>query len=458
MALRGLTVSPQGDLLRDGVRFRNIGLNAGGLVQWIFDQPSNTACKYTTQAERAVMLDVAKYCKAKVLRVKVTPLWPVQWTHGLNNGVAGAATAADRVPHWNRVKVVLDELDALDMGMIAVLNFRMASVPDLVGQQLRAGWLTPGSATRNLAQAIYTEFATLFKDHPGLYGYEFANEDNHYFDAPYTGRPQVDTNKGTRPSYSTAGDMFSPDEYAGIIRWFYGIVSGLDSDRLVGTGHGPGVYFQPGGIGGITTPIREWYLQQIRDNPTNAVGFHWYGDIGYGSPGFRGQDSIFAGTKSWARSQRPVRAAYVGELGNQHRTAVSASVSGDVLTVQLTNAAGSSGAPIDVGDDFYLLRTNTALDGTYVAATVSGDRRTITAQAGGKTGSWSGSATFQHMTTAKTIRTCDDFIRSGLDLGMWWCDDIDPVGAALNPLESITVASNAGQRDAIRAANTILGN
>ena len=80
MALQGLTVNAQGQLLRNGVRFRNIGLNYGGAIQRIYSQPSNTACAYTPSAEQDTYLDLCVAMKVKVIRVKATPYWPAQWT------------------------------------------------------------------------------------------------------------------------------------------------------------------------------------------------------------------------------------------------------------------------------------------------------------------------------------------------------------------------------------------
>ena len=59
MALRGLTVNSSGQLLRDGVRFRNIGMNMSGGIVPVYSQPSTTACAYTTGAEQDAMLAVA---------------------------------------------------------------------------------------------------------------------------------------------------------------------------------------------------------------------------------------------------------------------------------------------------------------------------------------------------------------------------------------------------------------
>ncbi|MCG4734902.1 hypothetical protein L0M92_14955, partial [Casaltella massiliensis] len=75
---------------------------------------------------------------------------PAQWRYGVNGGVAGlAATSGDREAHYLKIDAFIAKCRARGIGVILNLFFRHASVSDLAGQTVRAGWLTPGSATRN---------------------------------------------------------------------------------------------------------------------------------------------------------------------------------------------------------------------------------------------------------------------------------------------------------------------
>jgi len=183
MPRRGLTVSSGGQLLRDGVRFRNIGLNYGGAITPIYSQPSPTACSYTTGVEQDAMLAVAVSMKVKVLRVKATPFWPSQWRYGVNGGIAGvAAIAADREAHYSKIDQFIAKCRALDIGIILTLFFRLPSVPDLAGQTVRAGWINSG-LTRTYVTAVTQEIVTRYLAEDAVLGYELSNEVNHYTDA-----------------------------------------------------------------------------------------------------------------------------------------------------------------------------------------------------------------------------------------------------------------------------------
>lgn len=452
MALRGLTVNSRGQLLRDGVRFRNIGLNYGGAITPIYTQASPTACAYTSSADQDAILAVAASMKVKVLRVKATPLWPAQWRYGVNGGVAGvAAVAADREEHYAKLDAFIAKCRALDIGVILTLFFRHASVSDLAGQTVRAGWLTNGSATRNYAQAVTQEIVTRYLNEDAVYGYEFSNELNHYNDASDATRgnfPAVNSSYGSLASYSAANDIFTGTELSGLLSWWYGVVSAIDPNRIVMTGNGPNSYSQPGGTAGISTPMDAWHKEQVRDNPTNCGSIHFYGNIGYGSNGFKGLNGVLTGVRHWQKQQG--RGFVLGEFGNQPWTITNISTSGGVATFTV---AGSF--PADVGDSIGVCGTGTALDNRWLTvSTINAGRTTVTAPYDGSV-TWSGSVNgLKSISGTKLVRMCDDIIKAGVDVAMWWMIDSDvgrPVG------ESINESGNEELRAAILAANTSLG-
>lgn len=450
MALRGLTVS-NGQLLRDGVRFRNIGLNYGGAITPIYTQPSTTACAYTFSADQDAMLAIAASMKVKVLRVKATPFWPAQWRYGVNGGVAGvAAVAADREAHYVKIDEFLAKCAALDIGVILTLFFRHASVPDLAGQTLRAGWLNAG-ATRTYVTAVTQEIVTRYLTHEAVLGYEWSNEVNHYNDATDATRgsfPSVNVPYGSAASYSAANDMFTGFNLADTLQWWNGVVSAVDNQRIVLTGNGPNSYTQPGGVAGISNPLRPWHQEQVRDNPTNCGSIHWYGNVGYGSNGFKGLDPILTGVRHWQRTSG--RGFVLGEFGDQPWQINSISSSGGVVTF---NTAASF--PADVGDSIGVCGTGTALDGKWLTvSTINAGRDTITA-ASNISATYSGSVKgLKSISGAKATRMCNDIINSGVDVAAWWMLDSDP-GRPVG--ESIDEAGNEDIRAAILAANTALG-
>lgn len=447
--MRGLTVGPRGQLLLDGARFRNIGLNYGGGIVRIYTQPSTTACEYTPSAEQDAVLDRCVAMGVKVLRVKATPFWPAQWRYGVNGGVAGvAATSADREAHYVKIDAFLAKCRARGLGVILNLFFRHSSVPDLAGQTVRAGWLTSGSPTRNYAQALTQEIVTRYLNEDAVYGYEWSNEVNHFNDASDATRgdyPKANTTYGTPASYSAANDIFTGAELSTILSWWYGVVKAIDPNRIVLTGNGPNSYSQPGGVAGISSPMIAWHREQVRDNPTNCGSIHWYGNVGYGSNGFRGLDPILTGARHWQQAEG--RGFVLGEFGVQPWSITSASVSGGVLTVACSNSL-----PCDAGDDFILGPEITGLGGTYTITTINGARNQITALTD-KTGSWSGTGRLQFMTGARVTRMCSDIIRAGIDVALFWMIDRDPGAPAW---ETVEYPGNEGQIEAITAANAAL--
>jgi hypothetical protein len=451
MPLRGLTVNSSGQLLRDGARFRNIGLNYGGAITPIYTQPSATACAYTTSAEQDAMLAIAASMKVKVLRVRATPFWPAQWRYGVNGGVAGvAAVAADREAHYVKIDQFLAKCAALDIGVILTLFFRHASVPDLAGQTLRAGWLNAG-ATRTYVTSVTQEIVTRYLTNDAVLGYEWSNEVNHYNDATDATRgsfPSVNSPYGSAASYSAANDMFTGTNLSDVLTWWYGVVSAVDSQRIVLSGNGPNSYTLPGGTAGITTPMMPWHREQVRDNPMNCGSIHFYGNVGYGSPGLRGLDPILTGVRHWQRASG--RGFVLGEFGNQPWQINSISTSGGVATISC-----AASFPADVGDSIGFVGTGTALDGQWLTvSTINAGRDTITA-ATSITATYSGSVKgMKSISGTKLTRMCSDIINSGTDVALWWMLDGDagrPVG------ESINEAGNEELRAAILAANTALG-
>lgn len=449
MARRGLTVNSDGQLLRDGVRFRNIGLNFPAAITRLYSQPSATACAYTPSADQDAMLAIAAAMKVKVLRIKATPFWPAQWRYGVNGGVAGvAATTGDREAHYQKIDDFIAKCRALDIGVILCLFFRLPSASDLAGQAVRAGWLNAG-ATRTYVTALTQEIVTRYLTDDAVYGYEWSNEVNHYNDASDATRgayPAVNASYGTAASYSAGGDILLGSEFAGLVSWWAGLVTAIDSQRIVLTGNGPNSYSQPGGTAGIATPMRTWHLEQVRDNPTNCGSIHWYGNIGYGSNNFRGLGTVLTGVRHWQRTNG--RGFVLGEFGNQPWTITGISASGGTATFTVASAC-----PIETGDSFNVGGTTT-FDGAYVVSTVNAGRDTITA-ASSKSGSWSGSVKgLQHMSGAKVGRMCNDIINSGTDVALFWMLDSDPS----RPIwESVDYPGNEDQRAAVLAANTKLG-
>lgn len=452
MALRGLTVAADKSLRYDGQRFRNIGLNYGWGICQIYSATAPEVCPYTPSADQDAMLDVAVSMKVKVLRVKAFPYWPSWWTAGVLAGKSvAAATAGDREAHYLKIDAFIAKCRSRGIGVILNLFFRHSTPSDLCAQTNRAGWLTAGSTTRNFVQAVTQEVVARYLAEEAVFGYEWSNEVNHRNDASDATRgswPTVYALYGTQASYSAANDVFVGSELAGVVAWWYGIVSAIDAQRIVLTGNGPNSYSLPGGTAGINTPLKPWHEEQARDNPTNCGSIHWYGNVGYGSHGFKGLDPILTGARHWQKQAG--RAFILGEFGNQPWQITNISTSGGVVTFTV-----ASRFPADVGDRVGVCGTGTELDGQWLTvASINAGRTIITAPCSGSA-AWSGSVKgLKPIDGIKLTRLCNDIINSGTDVALWWMLDSDaarPVG------ESIDEAGNEELRAAILAANTSLG-
>ena len=452
MALRGLTVGSDSTLRYDGARFRNIGLNYGLGICPLYSYSAPSTCPYTTGADQDAMLDIAVSMKVKVIRVKAFPYWASWWTAGVLAGkTVAAATAGDREAHYLKIDAFIAKCRARGIGVILNLFFKHTTPSDLCGQAVRAGWLVPGSATRNFVQAVTQEVVTRYLSEEAVFGYEWSNEINHRNDASDATRgswPVVSAPYGTMASYNAANDIFNGAEMASVLSWWYGVVSAIDSSRIVLTGNGPNSYSQPGGTAGISTPLRPWHEEQVRDNPTNCGSIHWYGNVGYGSNGFKGLNGVLTGVRHWQKTSG--RGFVLGEFGNQPWQITNISTSGGVVTFTV-----ASQFPADAGDRIGVCGTGTVLDGQWLTvSTINAGRTLVTAPYAGSV-TWSGSVNgLKPIDGTKLTRMCNDIILSGVDVALWWMIDSDsarPVG------ESVHDAGNEELRVAILAANTALG-
>jgi hypothetical protein len=181
---------------------------------------------------------------------------------------------------------------------------------------------------------------------------------------------------------------------------------------------------------------------------SGATWVGWYGNVGYGSNGFRGLNAILTGVRHWQKQEG--RAFVLGEFGNQPWKTTAISTSGGVATFTVDPAL-----PVEVGDRISMCGTSTALDHQWLTvSTVNAARDTVTAAYSGSV-TWSGSVQgMRYIDGTKLTRMCDDIIKSGTDVALWWMLDSDagrPVG------ESINDTGNDELRAAILAANTSLG-
>ena len=445
MALRGLTVSPRGVLLLDGVRFRNIGMNYIGGVARIYTQPSTTVCTYAPSAERSADMAAMAAMGVKVVRVATFPYWPSHWASAVLGGKAwNVATSADRVAHYAEVDDVIAKAKAAGIGVILTFAFRMQTISDVCGETPRA-WLNSGSNTRTFANTMIDEWVTRYKDESAVYGWEFSNEVNHRNDQPdpLGDYPVRNASYGTRTDYVAATSMFNGSEFASILSYFSARIQAIDPQRLIMSGNGPNSYYGPNAI---SFPIRNWITEMARDNPMNSRSMHFYGGIPYCSPDHRGFGSLLTAARYFA--QENGQAFVLGEFGNQ--PFVGANITAVGTTVSVASTAPYS---VVVGEVIEVRGADqVAYNGIYPIASLSADRKTFTYIASTAPGATAtGDIAIQQRD--RFSRQIEDVIYSGVDLALVWQFSDDPNVAHL---ESVNDPFNAWQIPLIASANARL--
>ena len=451
MALQGLTVNSRGQLLLNGARFRNIGMNWPGAILPL-TQPALPSITYTSGADQDAVIAALVAMKCKVVRVKICAYWPASWTNSLQGGLAwnaGGAAAARDSYYSTRLDPLVAKCRAAGIGIIFNFFFRIANVPDLVGDNNRQ-WLA-ASNTRTYATTLTNEIVTRYLTEEAVYGWEFSNELNNYSNAPdarmgnWPGDSTTNgASTGAAASYSAANTVWNRDELANVMAWWYGVVRAIDSQRIVLTGNGPCTYNKEDGTQGIPATLRDMHREQVRDNQTNCGSAHNYGGINSGSRGQRGVGPWLVGVR--CEQQTAGRGFVLGEFGNQPWAITSGSGTGSTVTLGFATAI-----PLDAGDDFVVTGAG-AYNGSYTAATVSANGLTVTAD-GTATGAIS-AGTVQHMTPRKLARILEEVIAADVDLAMVWQIGLE---SSIPVFESLLDPLNSGQIPVIAAANTRLG-
>lgn len=446
--MAGLSVGQDGRIYKDGAIFRNIGVNHPNAIFPIVTQTNPTGMLYNTEAEIRSNLALLQANGVKVIRCRLFPDLPNQWKYGVNAGkTVSASTATDRAAFYAKVDAFLAICAEYDIGCIMTLFQRVATLPDLCSENVRA-WLTAGSATRNFANIITQEVVTKYLNHSQVYAWEISNEVNNYNNKP-TPWHAVSVSYGTAASYSAANDNFNDGEWAAVVAWWNGVVKAIDATRPRMTGNGPCQYWKLGGTPTIVSPLNQFYDEFVRDNPANAMSIHYYGNIPYSSDSYRGLEALLVGYRHFARNNG---AAFIlGEYGMQARKVTSMVNNGNGTATVMLDA---SNEPLncDVGDviDFGYVGD---WDGQYslvskesaTSVTVSGENM--------PSSSFSGVGYINNL-YSKFDRMTHDVLASGVDVACVWTYLTEPWDG--HSMESLSDPYNEWMFGVIKSANKLL--
>lgn len=449
--MRGITVASNGDLLRDGVRFRNVGCNYRYGINLSWGQTLPAGYRPTPSADQDAAIAWFQSVGVKVIRVQLFPTYPNQWTAAVLNGKAwNVANAGERAAFYAAyVDPLIAKCRAADITVLLNLFTRHATVSDLTGGIVR-DWLS-STNTRTFAQTLTQEIVTRYLTESAVGGYIFSNELNHYTNSDATWLVP-NTSYGTQASYSAANSTFNQQEYRDLLSWWYGVARAIDSQRILLSGNGATRYFLPGPVGSIPNPILDYFRDVELDNPMNAGQIHWYNNIGYCSPNDKGLSGVLAGARHWMAKNG--KGFVLGEWGDQAGTLSAMSAVGS--TVTMTSLAAKGGLLCEPGDSVVILGAGGGWDGEYKLDTLSANRQTATATKSGAPGSpYSGTSARVMYQATRFQNNLDAIYTSGVDVSLLWNYDTDalyPRSESCDPF-----GPNSWQGPLIAAANRRLG-
>lgn len=443
--MAGLTVGLDGRIYKNGVLFRNIGVNHPNAIFPIVTQTNPTGMLYNTEAQIRANLSVLQNNGVKVIRCRLFPDLPNQWLYGVNAGKSAAsAVSADREVFYQHIDSFLAIAAEYDIGCIFTLFQRLATVPDLCGETVRK-WLTAGSATRNFSKTITQEVVTRYLNHAQVYAWEISNEVNNYNNKPDSWHA-VSVSYGTSASYSAANDGLVDSEWSSVVSWWNGVVSAIDANRPRMTGNGPCQYWKSGGVPYIAAPLNSFYDEFVRDNPTNAMSIHYYGNLSYSSDSYRGLEALLIGYRHFARNNK---AAFIlGEYGMQARKITAMSNNGDGTA---TVALSATNEPLncDIGDVIDVGYAG-SWDGQYSVISKLSATSIIVSKSSIPATAFSGAAYINNL-YSKFQRMTNDVISSGIDVACVWTYLTEDWAG--HYMESLSDPYNAWMWPIIKSAN-----
>ncbi|MFW6163621.1 MAG: cellulase family glycosylhydrolase [Planctomycetota bacterium] len=324
----GLTVGPDGTLLRGGQPYRGIGVNYFDCFARTLGDPDDTSCEEGFAALARLGIP---FC-----RFSACPFWPAQYQ----------LYVEDRAEYWRRMDRVVHAAERQGIGLIPSLFWYSAAVPDLVGEP-RDQWGNPESKTHAFMRVYVREMVTRYRRSPALWGWEFGNEYNLAADLPNAAahRPKIVPKLGT-PTTRSARDDLTHEAIAVAFAAFAREVRRHDPHRAIFTGNSaprPSAWHQwREGTWGQDTP-EQFARRLLRDNPdpVDTVTVHVYWDaekrfgrqatveeflrlamqaaVEAGKPLFVGE---FGASRKQGEDEAAVRARFARILGAIERTGV----------------------------------------------------------------------------------------------------------------------------------------
>ncbi len=297
----GLTVGPEGTLLKDGKPYRGMGINYFSAFYDALQRPAEPGYRrgFRTLAERGIPF----------VRFAATAFWPGHMELYLD----------DREAYFEKFDALVRAAEGAGVGLIPSMFWHAAMVPDLVGEP-RGEWGNPGSKTRRFMRTYTEEVVTRYRDSPAIWGWEFGNEYNLAADLPNAARHRPPTHPalGT-PETRTERDDLTGEMIVDAFIDFARTVRRFDRHRALFSGNSrprPSAYHN-WTEGSWTIDTREQFARMLqRDNPDpiDTLTIHLYaGAEGQYFPDRAGlREIVRVATHASRAAGKPL---FVGEFG-----------------------------------------------------------------------------------------------------------------------------------------------
>lgn len=302
----GLTIS-NGQYMHNGYAFNGVGVN-------YFNAFYRYAMNGNDTSWKAGLATLHGY-NVPFIRINTLGFWPTDLRADYFN---------NKTVFYQRLDAFMQEAANQNIGVVMDVFWNWSAFADLNGEHMQA-WGDASSKTRQTMRAVTTEIVSRYKNHPALWGWEFANESASLMDLP-NGNHQwlpVSGSQGT-PSPRTAVDDFTVATILSAQADFAATVRALDPDTPIFSGNSAPRYdawhLQTGSWTADT--VTQFGLILSRDNPApaqaaavNTLGLHLYPS--YVSQYFGSASTTLADLLSatMTQSHKDGRPVFLGEFG-----------------------------------------------------------------------------------------------------------------------------------------------
>jgi len=295
----GLSVSPQGVLLKDGRPYRAIGANYfSGFYRHLMN-PNDTSYREGFKV-------LAKH-KIPYVRIMAAGFYPLDWK----------LYREDKAAYLRRLDDVVRAAEENHIGLICSLFFAGVYMPDVVGEPIdQLG--NPKSKTWDFMRQYIHDVVPRYQHSPALWGWEFGNEMNHQMDI-WGSRTTVLPQMGTAAKRTSRDDLTWTMIHAAFLE-FAKEVRKYDPERIIESGNA--VPRQSAWHNthehSFVPDTRDQYAEMLlRDNPDpmNVISIHLYAngdDMFYADRKVKISE-LFRETQAMAATvKKPV---FLGEFG-----------------------------------------------------------------------------------------------------------------------------------------------